>query len=238
MSSNRQETVADIVREMRKRAQEVYEGQTGYPESWEDQMNDDEIREIADRIETAAKLEREVGAEKMRENLGEVMHKKYTAQKIREMEAIVASVDMGPMTRENVALMLRQAAEMLDRLDEDIWRESTREKSSAVGNAAAMREALEKVLRVLHCAIVADILKGDDVNSAFNEVTAALSAPPRNCDVGTSDEQAKRFHSFCKKFQYGIQGMCSTLCPCKDCCDKCHCLVKWSQMPYEEGGEE
>lgn len=58
----------------------------------------------------------------------------------------------------------------------------TREKSSAVGNAAAMRNALEKVRRVLHCAIVADILKGDDVNSAFNEVTAALSAPPRNCD--------------------------------------------------------
>ena len=57
MSSNRQETVADIVREMRKRAQEVYEGQTGYPESWEDQMNDDEIREIADRIKAAYKRE-------------------------------------------------------------------------------------------------------------------------------------------------------------------------------------
>ena len=136
----------------------------------------------------------------------------------------------------------REVAKMIPHEEVDVSKMETttpiREKSSAVGNAAAMREALEKVLRVLHCAIVADILKGDDVNSAFNEVTAALSAPPRNCDVGTSDEQAKRFHSFCKKFQYGIQGMCSTLCPCKDCCDKCHCLVKWSQMPYEEGGEE
>ena len=62
MSNKKQETIADIVREMRKRAQEVYEGQAGYSESWKDQMNDDEIREIADRIETAAKLEREVGA--------------------------------------------------------------------------------------------------------------------------------------------------------------------------------
>ena len=153
MSSNRQETIADIVAEMRKRAQEVYEGQAGYPESWEDQMNDDEIREISDRIEAAAKREREAGAEKMRENLGEVMHKKYTAQKIREMEAVIASGDIGSMTRENVALMLKQAA--------------------------AMREALEQAKRVLHCAIVADILKGEDARKAFNTVTAALSSPPR-----------------------------------------------------------
>ena len=105
-------------------------------------------------------------------------------------------------------------------------------------NVKAMREALEKVLRVLHCAIVADILKGDDVNSAFNEVTAALSAQPRNCDVGTSEEQAERFYAFCgyHRFQSGIKGMCSSLCPCIRCRDMCHCLTKWAQMPYEEGG--
>ena len=39
----------------------------------------------------------------------------YTAQKMREMEAIVASGDIGQMTRETVAKMLRQAAEMRDR---------------------------------------------------------------------------------------------------------------------------
>ena len=55
MSNENQETIEDIVSEMRKRAQEVYEGQSGYPENWEDQMNDDEIREIADRIEAAYK---------------------------------------------------------------------------------------------------------------------------------------------------------------------------------------
>ena len=113
-------------------------------------------------------------------------------------------------------------------------REATRDKSSQVGNAEKMREALEKVRRVLHCAIVADILKGDDVNGAFNEVIASLSAQPRNCDVGTAEEQTKRFHSFCKKFQSDIQGMCSHLCPCIDCCDMCHCITKWSQMPYKE----
>ena len=49
-------------------------------------------------------------------------------------------------------------------------------------NVKAMREALKKAQRVLHCAIVADILKGEDAIKAFNAVTAALSAPPRNCD--------------------------------------------------------
>ena len=57
MSDERQETVEDIVAEMRKRAEEVYEGQAGYPESWKDQMNRDEICDIADRIEAAHKRE-------------------------------------------------------------------------------------------------------------------------------------------------------------------------------------
>ena len=39
----------------------------------------------------------------------------YTAQEMREMEAIVAAGDIRPMTRERVALMLKQAAEMRER---------------------------------------------------------------------------------------------------------------------------
>ena len=138
----------------------------------------------------------------------------------------------------------REVAKMIPHEEVDVSKMETitpiREKSSVVGNSAKMREALEKVLRVLHCAIVADILKGDDVNSAFNEVTAALSAPPRNCDVGTSEEQAERFYAFCgyHRFQSGIKGMCSSLCPCIRCRDMCNCITTWSQMPYEEGGAE
>lgn len=102
----------------------------------------------------------------------------------------------------------------------------TSEKSSVVGNSAKMREALEKVRRVLHCAIVADILKGDDVNSAFNEVTAALSAPPRNCDVGTDEEKFNRFDRWCNSMVI------------KNCCgvDCRKCFIAWWQMPYDEGG--
>ena len=39
----------------------------------------------------------------------------FTATKLREMEAIVASGDIGPMTRETVALMLKQSAEIQER---------------------------------------------------------------------------------------------------------------------------
>ena len=165
----------------------------------------------------------------MRENLGEVMHKKYTAHKIREMEAIVASGDIGSMTRENVALMLKQAAEMRDRLDEAIGRESTCEESSQVGNAAAMREALLEASIALSSATHHHLTE-DDAKDCLAVIESALSAPTRNCDVGTADEQSKRFVKFCLHIE------------CKDC--KLHnndgrfygCVIRWSQMSYEEGG--
>ena len=55
MNNETHETIADIVTEMRKRAEEVYAGQDGYPESWKDQMDYGEIYELADRIEDAHK---------------------------------------------------------------------------------------------------------------------------------------------------------------------------------------
>ena len=39
----------------------------------------------------------------------------FTATKLRDMEAIVSSGDIGPMTRETVALMLKQSAEIQER---------------------------------------------------------------------------------------------------------------------------
>ena len=67
----------------------------------------------------------------------------------------------------------------------------------------------------------------------FHAREKARAYAAREADFG---RKAKRFHSFCEKFQSRIQGMCSPQCPCKDCCDKCQCLIKWAQTPYEEGG--
>lgn len=156
----------------------------------------------------------------MRENQGEVMHKEYTAKKMREMESVVASGDIGPFTRETVALMLRQASEMLEQ-------KATAEKTSSVGNAAAMREALNMIkdeavrLSKIYTAPMVHIT---------SLVCDALSTRSRNCDVGTPKEQSARFDAHCRKH------MGCLTCPLreKDGGVPKHCEFAWSQMPYEE----
>lgn len=69
------------------------------------------------------------------------------------------------------------------------------------GNQMKMREALVKILRLAN--VTAD---GEnwDWNNAIAEnvvkvVKEALSAPPRNCDVGTPDERMHRYHELCRE---------------------------------------
>lgn len=65
-----------------------------------------------------------------------------------------------------------------------------------------------------------------DRREAFRVVDEALAAPPRNCDVGTAEEQKERFEKFCES-QPTVN------------CDGCHlamnyaCEFEWAQMPYE-----
>lgn len=57
---------------------------------------------------------------------------------------------------------------------------------------------------------------------------AEIGRPPRNCDVGTEEEQHARFLRFCDKYE-GCEG-----CPLyKSVFPKCY--VHWLQMPSEEG---
>ena len=67
-----------------------------------------------------------------------------------------------------------------------------------LGNAAAMREALETITRIdtrrLKCLlwelVEADIFDGGQINktiSAVEKARQALSAPPRNCDAFSKD---------------------------------------------------
>ena len=102
------------------------------------------------------------------------------------------------------------------------------ENGEQVGNAAAMREALVKIHDLTNAL---DEECGVDPVEIRDLARAALSAPPRNCDVGTFEEQRKRFKVFCRDRQYGL-------------CDGCpvvrsgFCTLQWAQMPYEaeEGG--
>ena len=123
--SNKQETIADIVAALRA----VAYIQTA--ESPRDAL------EFANRIESAAKREREAGAE---------------------------------------------AAQVCGEIGEMIGREATREKSSRVGNAAKMRNALSDA-----CYAMFNFLKTQnggygEMEKALDKVKAALAEPPRNCD--------------------------------------------------------
>ena len=102
------------------------------------------------------------------------------------------------------------------------------------GNQMKMREALIEIDRV-----VWDKKRHTkEETEAHRLATEALTVPARQCDVGTALEQALRFHDLCVGNSSGINGMCKPTCPCIDCFDKCQCLAKWAQMPYEaqEGG--
>lgn len=90
-------------------------------------------------------------------------------------------------------------------------------------NAAATRNALESVRNWCLNRLV-NSSHQVTVEGLLSVVNEALSAPPRNCDVGTEEEQFERFDRWCNSKSI------------KDCwglgCRKC--LVAWSQMQYEE----
>lgn len=74
-----------------------------------------------------------------------------------------------------------------------------------------------------------------------DKARAALSEPPRNCEVGKAKEQLARFIAFCKGQRLHSSGhadTCNPKCPCLDGGDVNLCALAWAQMPYEEGGAE
>ena len=99
-------------------------------------------------------------------------------------------------------------------------------------NAAAMREALDFVSHMDDNGYTSY-----DVATAIEKARAALSAPARNCDVGTTEEQYKRFKKFC--FDNMGDGMNEPRCSkCPLGRSKASCKFDWAQMPYEKGDTE
>ncbi len=102
------------------------------------------------------------------------------------------------------------------------------------GNAAAMRQALKYARDVLAFTCRIDwrtTMAWGELHKAIHKANAALSAPPRNCDVGTAEEQEERLNEFCSShFEH-----CSK-CPLFD--KFRYCQTAWMQMPYEMGEEK
>ena len=102
-------------------------------------------------------------------------------------------------------------------------REATSEKSSAVGNAAAMRETL---LRCDAMAQMPEIREYTIVKEMRNSIKKALAAPPRNFDrYKTAESAIFAFRKMCKERE------CST-CPFED--DRNYPFSCYFDWPYED----
>ena len=156
-----------------------------------------------------------------------VESKETIADIVREMRTLgrldEKSTDKIPRSLQ--ALELRTYA---DRIEAAAKREheATREKSSVVGNSAKMREALMEASIALSSATHHHMTE-NDAKDCLAVIETAISEPPRNCDVGTEEEQRERFFKFCTPQR----------------CDECKsheddsfygCVLRWSQMQYEE----
>ena len=89
------------------------------------------------------------------------------------------------------------------------------------------REAFQEIVDI--CDGKKDV--GDKLLAIYNLAYHALALPRRNCDVGTAEEQGKRFSGFC-------HGRICCYCPVRKTYNEDYsgviCAIKFSQMPYEE----
>lgn len=94
-------------------------------------------------------------------------------------------------------------------------------------NVKAMRKALEcidSIAKYLEAGTIRDVQHA--YRNIQDRVRIALAAPPRNCDVGTAEEQYERYSRFCDSYE------CSPRCPLYNASE---CSLHWAQMPYGEG---
>lgn len=109
---------------------------------------------------------------------------------------------------------------------------ATAENSSAVGNAAKLREALYDIIMLtmkVGYSIHGDVACGIIASKA----RLALAAPPRNCDVGTAEEQAERYLNHCESFIRKDGSKPCTGCPCCGVVKAGKCEFAWAQLPYK-----
>ena len=184
MSNESKETIADIVREMRTLGRLDEKSTDKIPRS----LQALGLRTYADRIEAAAKREREAGAE--------------TAQICGEIGEMIG----------------REAA----------CKESVT-NCNQLGNAAAMREALDMLLGLFDSGLVeysdsCDTSDTAQIQYVIDKAEAALSAPPRNCDrFATAKEAGEAF----------ISETCENPCGYCTVSDECHnplvheCGIDW-----------
>ena len=186
---------------------------------------EDDLNEFADRIEAALKRK---------------------ADSIHRAMVIIAGIEMeNSDDPPRLWTALEDAYDALsDAMGTDGETTADVEEAKATGrhfvvkpsnNSAKMRSELkciDNIAKYLEAGTIRDVQHA--YRNIQDRVRIALSKPPRNCDIGTPEEQSARFDAHCRKH------MGCLTCPLreKDGCVPKHCEFAWAQMPYEEGGEE
>ena len=167
----------------------------------------------------------------------------------REMAAeIRAHLSIVPARREEQLLEADSLDREADRIEAAAKREHLSRRAIKVpievevlqtGNAAAMRDIVTALANV----ILPPRGKADEdgwlawVRAMQEKARAALSKPPRQCDVGTPEEQTRRmFEQYCSEQISCYELPSGEHCPLH--CKGVDCRLAWAQMPYtaEEGG--
>lgn len=108
-------------------------------------------------------------------------------------------------------------------------------------NAVKLREAAEFAMQICPSLYDENYAMFDgyniEVTELKNKLREALSVPPRNCDVGTAEEQALRFNEFCMQWQEPF-GMCPEDCPFIRYPNASYCQSAWMQMPYKSENQK
>ena len=125
-----------------------------------------------------------------------------------------------------------------------------RKERTMESNTKAMRDALEAIISGYEksdfcylnygewCHDPANFCANVALCKAIHEARAALAEPPRNCDVGTPDEQSERFENFCLKHIGCAEetgGRHCVGCPLEKASRNItqRCELYWAHLPYE-----
>ena len=112
-----------------------------------------------------------------------------------------------------------------------------------VFDASEARKVLERVHNFLGILIRENLVKDapflkegelENESDLADDVWEVLQGVPRNCDVGTDEEQYARIWEFCRKHKAGLRCI---HCPVNGVLPK-NCALIWAQMPYEGEGEK
>ncbi len=170
-------------------------------------------KRIADELEAAVKDEREDWEELQEITFKLLEHERAEANR-RVEEIAAAAKHEREVLREAATSRMLEGATTID------YRGHC--------NAAVMHEALVRIHKLTNSL---DEECGVDPVDIRDIARSALSTPPRQCDVGTAEEQKERFRVFCQTEKCG-RHRCGSGSK-SICIDKC--AIEWAQMPYGEG---